>query len=517
MKSHKKILEIFKVDRQDILIFFPIAILALFLSSLPTLVAAISTPTNFSFAGFYFLHDPWDINVYFSAMRSGREGEFLYQNAYDANPHPKAPIYLLYIFLGHVSQMTHLSIPFIYHLSSVFFGFVFLSTLYLFLSLAFKEKIFRLLSFSLITFGGGLGPLHFSFVESNIFHTLHLPNFLITQLTFILLLAFSVAAGKKHSWHFSLAAFLAGLILIFSHPYMFVVASAVIVVWVIYEYFKYRRLFYLALPHIVILSSTALPFMYFSLFTNPMIVGWQSNASFQTPPPHQLLLAYFPLVILIPFGIFAVAKRRGAFSPLLVSWFFIQLIFFYLPIYFQRFMMRGYFIPLVILSILGLRMVTGKIPNAHKFFIYIFLAIVVSLPTFVSTGFLLTNISTQNPWLYQPKEVLETFDWMDKHLEGKSVILAEEVTSNFIPTQTDLKVYAGHGAHTPSFKEKQKNVRKFFRREFDSFERSIFLKEKGIDYVFLGPEEKEKGNSELNNFNLPLIYENASVKVFSSR
>ena len=73
-------------------------------SSLPYLVAWGVTPESAHFTGLIF--NPQDGNSYIAKMRQGFAGSWSFRLPYTPEPHDGAPVYLFYLFWGHVARWT---------------------------------------------------------------------------------------------------------------------------------------------------------------------------------------------------------------------------------------------------------------------------------------------------------------------------------------------------------------------------------------------------------------------------
>jgi len=65
--------------------------------------------------------------------------------------------------------------------------------------------------------------------------------------------------------------------------------------------------------------------------------------------------------------------------------------------------------------------------------------------------------SSKKGWhfVYFPEHVYTAFDWLDQNVSDGDLVFADPYMGNYIPGQTGLSVYAGHGVETAYFQSKK--------------------------------------------------------------
>lgn len=84
-------------------------------------------------------------------------------------------------------------------------------------------------------------------------------------------------------------------------------------------------------------------------------------------------------------------------------------------------------------------------------------------------------------------------EWLDAHALPRSVVLASVETSNRIPRFTGCRVFAGHNCQTLDFSLKERFVGGFFRESLTIEQRASFLARFRIEWLMVGPREREIG------------------------
>ena len=508
------------ISKKELFLVLVLALSASLLSLMPTIWSYLKTPPGFWFVGFYFFYDPWDVNVYLNALRQGFNGRWLYQNPYDPTS-AALPIYFLYLFLGHLARLFSLSVPWAYHLASVFLTIIFFYALYLFLAFVFREKNWRLASLFLITFGGGIGWLFYqkilfadlAFPVTTVFQTLHLPHFLLNQALFLTTFLLSLWAISVEKRTLSLLSALSGVALTFVHPY-----SLLLVVLVFGGYFllailakkNLARFFYLT-PQFAIWIVFLL-FFYLLLRQTPYL-----TLNYPPPPsPFYFLVSYGLLTPLVILGAINFWHRKEEKTLFLLSW---LLIHFSAPYLFPPKVLafKGFFIIVGITAIWGLKWLGSliKYPWAVYFWVLFFSTFSAIFTTII---LLIPIYSSQvKPWTYLTYEERGAFDFLSRNSKEGEIVLASSLIGNFIPANTNNQVYFGHEASILNFQERRRNISEFYAGKFSALPHQ-FLKKEKIDYVFWGPKEKELGGLDLTKEPyLENIYQNEKVTLFKVR
>ncbi|PIZ65232.1 hypothetical protein COY14_02805, partial [Candidatus Roizmanbacteria bacterium CG_4_10_14_0_2_um_filter_36_9] len=82
------------------LILAGIIFFTVFIHHFPTYYALLKTPSNTSFSGQAAWFDPWDTNVYVSAIKEGQNGNLLYSNQFTTIKHKPLFVYTFYTLTG---------------------------------------------------------------------------------------------------------------------------------------------------------------------------------------------------------------------------------------------------------------------------------------------------------------------------------------------------------------------------------------------------------------------------------
>ena len=119
----------FKESRRRQIIWLVIISAAIImLANIPYLVGYLSQNDEYVYAGVSVA--PEDNLSYQAKIGQGIRGNWLFHLPYTASSHQRVPIYLFYIFLGHLSRIFNLTNVFSLHISRLVNGFILLFMLY---------------------------------------------------------------------------------------------------------------------------------------------------------------------------------------------------------------------------------------------------------------------------------------------------------------------------------------------------------------------------------------------------
>jgi hypothetical protein len=222
-----------------------------------------------------------------------------------------------------------------------------------------------------------------------------------------------------------------------------------------------------------------------SLLSHPGFSGLLSQAQ-SSPSPFLILLSWGAL--LPPLVLAAVTRpvdRRGVFLRL---WLVCQLAVIYFPLGFQRLMIRGILVPVVILSLEGVSILAHRCQIRPCWVAVVILALSVLSPLFIFHKRLTETAG--NRWVYLTKEEGEIISWLQNNGPAGAGVLASYQIANLLPARTDKTVYAGHAFQTPNFPQRMGEVEQFFAGRMTGQEAQEFLRRARIKYIFSGPGEK---------------------------
>lgn len=493
------------------------------IQQLPNLIAYLNTPKGQIFSGQASWFDPWDINVYVTAITHGQTGHLLLQNLYTTTPHLSSLFYPLYTFAGYLFPKIN---PYLlFHILAILAGIGLLMTLWWILKIFITAVKNRLLGIFIITLGGGFGWLTQNFIDAAdtsitgfTFHSsfqrahegIGMSLYFIALISFYLFTKVTKNDVKKKYklWIVSLTALLA---LTFFYPYYLISYLAILGVYILINKNKLNRKKCLLALGTIGAISTMLTFLYFKHLQS---TGFASITT-------QNLDAVSLIPLLIGYGLFILffaihlAQKRKPLPPshtmLLLSWIGVSLVMAYLPLGFARFYLRGLFLPLTILMILIIK----SLKNTSLIQLTIFFSIIL-FP--LSQGYIFSQrisaIKDNNPWFYYSQDIRDGFEFLKNEPSGEQPeggILATYVLGNHLPIHTHKPVYFGHLIQTPNATEKLVLINQFYKGEMDENQTKKWLKDNNILWVVVGPNEKKLEKIEGL---LELEFENKTIQIY---
>lgn len=458
-----------------------------------------------------------DSNTYFTWIRQAAEGNFLFEIKYTHESHIQAMFHPVFLVMG---LLVRIGLPLLF----VWFFFQALSVilltfvLYIFFSKFLTRTRLRRYALVLVSFAGGFGflifflkswppmswrPVDVELPEATIGRSIMWPyifafSIALLLLSFLLLMRYLDTRKKKYL----LIAALLGFVLNIIHPYDMV---TLVFVSTVYVFIRYR--FKLWKEMVLFLMIVILPTLYhFWLLLDPVFKA-HSGFNMRSPMPLAYLIGLGVLLPLMIVGMISILKRRKfKENPhwfLLGVWVLSMPGLLYAPIDFQRRLVEGVIVPVVLFAIVGMVELWQRIdPHLPRWggSRWIVRWGVLLSAFIIITITPIANLLYDVKWIrdggfpyYLSDDVIEGMNWLEQNTSRDDVVLSTWGTGNFIPRLSGNTVYLGHGAQTINAYQKHLQAESFFSGTMSEFEQKQLLIQNNISYIFSGPYEQKGG------------------------
>jgi len=520
-----------------------IIFLVLGLTLTPLIIGLIAAPNQQFYTNVGFVGGA-DKMVYFSQIEEARQGHILLRNLFTSELQKPSIISPLWLALGNLARITTLPTIFIYHLTRLILAYLFLWFLYLFLTKIFSEIKWRKIAFLVLCFGSGFGVFTIGndwsenylyehlgsdiwVSEGNTFLTLaHSPLFILSQLLILIIFWWVIerfeTAKRKETFVMGLIAAFLGIL----HPYDLLIIFSVIGGWFLAKAFNNKQWLknQLIKAIIVCLTASIAPIYFYWLKTADLAFsGWLTQNETLSPKLFNYLLGYGLIFLLYLAAIFKTIKSNNKYLFFLSLWSIINWFLLFIPLQFQRRLANGFHLTLTVIAVIGLEWLAGYLAKKKIFhFIFIKLLFIQIIIVFLisSTLFFLGAETVLILWdrypVYMFQDHYQAMKWLKNNVKTNEVILTTPTSGNIIPAYTGRNVYIGHGHQTINWIEKKIYVNDIFfgTNNFDE-QKSRWLKEQNIDYLFFGLYEKR-----ISKFNpwekdyLEKVYQNGNAQIY---
>lgn len=503
------------------------SLLVMALLSVPYAVALWKTPAGMSFGG--HLIGVEDMYSYLAKMRYGAWDGWLFRLVYTTEPHDGGLIFVQYVALGKLAaaltgrgarvSTAHLTIAF--HAMRVIGGVILLAVVYRFAADMLPAPGQRRLAWALIALSSGLGwirlvwphlipasvagPLPVAMFIPEAFSVLilyMLPHVVLARAALLggwLILFRAVDASSFP--HAAITGLLWAIMTVMV-PFYGALLGVLIALWLILLTVQRR-----ALPWGVIrlaavggTPAAGLLVAYGMLFArNPVFAVWSVQNQLHSPPLPGYVLAYGLYGIIGALG--AARLLRGRLSHrhvLLIGWPLAAMILVYIPVGVQRRLIEGVIVPLSVLAALGAHRIVegtsrhGGILSSRRLrwmAVAFTLALLFPMTAILLAGGTATAFNMDWP-LVHPADEMAALDWLRDEVPPGSAVLATMASGNVLPAYANIRVYVGHGPETIDERRKAGEARAFFLGGMSNRRRRALLSEAGIDYVWIGPPER---------------------------
>lgn len=510
-------------------------------STVPYAVAWLAAPAGAVATGVGI--NPFDTNSYLANMQQGYQGRWLYVLPYTATPNRPIPLFLYYLALGHVTRLTGLSVPLVFHLARLLGGSLFALAAYRFAARYLERPSERALALGILLFTGGTGWLVALiptlsettrdrltpdlWVSDAVSFLALLSNGHFT-LSMVLMMGMIVAGERLLAdgrWFLAALAVMAGLGMALIHAHQLAVVGLVLGGEVVWQAWSARRI---PGPSIVrlalIFAPAALVAGALTLLSHAdlALASWLEQGDTYTPPVWGLVNLYGPVWLLAFAGVWYALQQRQVVWRGVVLWFVIVLALVYVPVNFQRRFMEGWHVPVTILAAAGWTRAIAPWLRQRLTGRAVALVLVTALLSVAAsplhTLITLTRYMSQrqdDPFVYAQPDERGAADWLRAHATLDDVVLSSFYSGNRLPARAPVRTFVGHWSLTAHAGQRLADVQRFFAADTADAGRIALLSTFEIDYVYVGPDERALGPFDPARAPyLELVYDSPSVQLY---
>lgn len=492
-----------------------VAVLVVAASTLPYLGGFLAQTPDWTFGG--CLMDQVDYHSHLAKMWQGYRGSWRYQLLFTTESHRGAYLQLCYVALGHLARLTGMSLPLVYQLARVGFGFVMLLAIYRFIALFVAPLRTRRLAFLLATTASGLGwlteilaptpaagvsPMEFWLLDAYTYlAVLVVPHFSAAIALLLGIYILLLRRPEGPTFREAGLAILSSVALGLIHPYALLLADAVPALYWATVWLRSWQVNWRGLAAVLGMGVAQLPVLIYDLwvFRQPVFAGWSAQNVTLSPPLHVYLWGYGLLMVLGAVGVVACVRRGTPGLAFPVIWIVLVAILAHLPWNLQRRFLEGVQVPLGLLAGVGLAEVLipetrGRKSDRLRWLSMALLVALMSMSNLYLTLGHTLAAAARSPALFWPASTIAAVDWLGKNSQPEDVILSGFEVGNLIPGRIGRRVVLGHWMETVNYEEKAGLVSRFFDAAASPEERPGLLLHHGVGYVFYGPGERALGS-----------------------
>jgi hypothetical protein len=492
--------------------------------TLPYVFAQVSVGDQNVFGG--FLLNPKDGNSYLAKMMEGWNGAWQFTLPYTAEQGRGAYLFLFYLFLGHFSRLTGISLMWMFHLARI------LGAIFLFFSLSsFANWIFphapkdASIAFRLSLLGSGLGWLlvGFGLITSDLWvaeaypflSSFATPHFCVGMgLVIQLFLNFTRPVTLKRL----IGLAIAGLLLAVIMPFGIAVAGLVGLVWLGWEWVKTKCLHWQNFIAAFFLGGPCLLYQYWVIQQDSLLSAWNTQNLTPSPLVWDLFISFSPALILAGWGVWKALHRveQTEGLRLLMAWCVVGLLMIYFPFSLQRRFMFAYFVPVAFLAVVGLQEIPSlKIKFRKRLAALLFYAsILTNLVVILLAVF---GVLSHSSLIYLSQDEVKAFEYIRSNTPADAIILCSPDTGNLIPAWTGRRVLYGHEFETVQASENKALVIQLLHDEISQNQALSELKQHHVQFILVSPEAEGRSPTFVPAYlsSFRKVYENNTIQIFT--
>lgn len=484
-------------------LYFCIVFMVVF--AFPFIHALINKPDGFEFSG-ELGQNIGDSNVYFSQMEQARQGHVSFYNLFTSQRHNPVLVNPVWLLLGGISRITHVSVPVVFHLARIVLIPFLCLALFRLANELFSDTRVRNTAILMALFSGGWMNYAYT-TDASVFNgILFSPHIALSLILLCFVLRYSMRAFSGGSRKNSIIAGLLSAALYSFHPYqvatLFFIIGTLTVVNLLRRTTTLRSVIWL-------LSSLSIPALIATLYyrwmfkTLPFGAVWlqQSDTLMRVRGILELLFDFLPLFVFGIAGIVAALKQRDRSARVLIPWIAASYIGMIVPWFFRMRMSGGLQIALSFAAAYALIHFVPKWPIVYRTMVVV--GFVVSLSVF-------QYVHVIRSASYIPNDAVAIMrEFRDVSAINES-ILAPGRYGNIIPAFTGRRAYSGHAIMTPDADNARLNTERFYATDTFNNDRARLLRDNSISYVFCTPEHCGSNGFEPQTMDVlqPVLFNN---------
>lgn len=470
------------------------------ITSLPYVMALVNTPPGGQYVG--LVDKVADGLTYFSKMRQGWEGKWLFENRYSYQAHQPVLLYTFFLALGHVARWSDLSLVAVYHFARILFSLLMLGVVFRFYREWLPQQKQRTLALVLFAFSSGLGWLlpgceletwvrqqsvDLWMPEAVPFYAMMIsPLFCFSLALMVFVLATLLHLMRDRQSAHDMWAIPAFVLLALVHPYDIIPLEVLLIAGLLLK--LWHRKGTGSLSFWMLLGLSPIPVILYEVYvfrTNPAMHGWMLQN--RTPSSHIVwyLTAYAPLIVFALVAVLTRESRSLRNSPAFL-WLLLGIPIAYLPVAFQRRMIMGWTIPLAGFAAVGIWKVLDHIladnPARRR------LALLVTCSALSLTNLLLVwrvcAVPRNHPdMIYLTRSEATAMRRLDSLSNSDETVLTSPRLGLLVPALAGNRVLTGHWSETGDFYRMCGVANDFLSSTASSSYRSQVIRDYGIRWV----------------------------------
>jgi len=522
------------LDRKERRWLVVVCVVQAILSSLPYLVAWAATPYHSHFTGLLF--NPQDGHSYIAKMRQGLNGSWLFRLPYTSEPQDGAPVFVFYLLLGHIARWTGLPVISVYHIARVASGLLMTGAIYALARRLSDEPREQHEMVYLAVFGSGFGWF-VSFLgvktadlwvaEAYPFYACMMnPHFPFSMALMViaglcgLRLVERVNARDRASrgWGCGLGVIGGTIGLGAVQPYGLPGVFGGLGTVLLAQAAKQRKVPWRAgawIGSAAALAAVYPLFMQSAILRDPVLAVWSAQNVTKSPPVWNWALSLGVVLLLALPGVPRVVQRGTDGDWFVLGWLGITFAGLYVPLSLQRRLSLGLMIPLGLLAGMGWwRAVKPHIAGQRwRWLRKLSMAVSAFTTVFLILGVLVLVFAGESRF-YLGKDEWDALNWLREEGQPEVVLCAPEI-GMFVPAWAGQPVVYGHPHETASAQQRLGEVTAFWKGEMTASERTCFLHDRRVRYIFVGPRERELGTWQPGEGGpFVLVFDSPTVAVY---
>jgi len=486
------------------------ALVVMLLTCLPYFYGLLIRPPGAYYSG--LLTNPDEHNVYLAYMKQASDGHVFIIDPFTSEPQAGRVVNAFFLLLGGFSRVTHLGLPITYHLARVISGWLLLMAIYCLGAQVLSSIFGRRLALFFAAFASGLGwlfqpgpgrphPIDYGpgLIMPEAVTSLSLllnPLFCFSMFLMVVIVGLGAHAFVSRSSRSALLAGLAALLLGNIHTYDLIPVAATLAAYLLALILTGRARVAPSLKLaalIAVLAAPSLAYQVWLLRNDDITLTIKVTQTSVNPPDPPMLLLGLGLPLAL--ALIGLARSLRPDAPiaarLLAIWLVFGLSLVYTPLPFQRKLVQGAQISMVLLAAFGVEPMLRKASPLAALSAATALVAIMLPSNILFIGRALQDLRTNNtayignlmPPLYLRADQRAALAWLDDHADRRDVLLCSSFLGSYASSLAGTRVYVGHWSETIDFRGKLAEYSRFLRADTGDAGREALVRREGITYV----------------------------------
>jgi len=324
---------------------------------------------------------------------------------------------------------------------------------------------------------------------------------------------------NKNTWLWAVIGGLSGFGIALIHPYPIIVIWLTIALIPIISIVKFKHFSFQNLTKLGIVALIPAPLIIYQFYVfrfQEVFKDWAAQNTCPRGPLIVYFLGYGLIAILAAVGLYYIFKSKNKIKYYVIAlWGAVNFLAILIPLSFQRKLIEGAQIPLVILGVIGLVFLLQRL-KLKRWLTISLVAVIIAISSLSIIPILkdyYQPVKAQDREIYYSDSEKESFEWIKENYSDHPLVLSKDFRGGYLVWKANARVYIGHWSETINFyDDKVIQVESFFRGKMNITDMKKLLRNNKIKLIYIG--KGEEFNPPVELLGLKKVFDNKVITIF---